>query len=171
MKFKTIAAATLAVATMLGMGACGSSAGAKDDKTITFWHNATAGDGKQYWEDMAKAFEKKTGVKVQIQAIQNEDFEGKLTTAMQDPASGPDVYMTLGGAKTKDMIDAGQAMDLTDKISDTVKKQMSSALESMCPMTARSMVFQSLCSLVASGIPRICSSRLASMPRRPPSAS
>ena len=131
MKFKTIAAATLAVATMLGMGACGSSAGAKDDKTITFWHNATAGDGKQYWEDMAKAFEKKTGVKVQIQAIQNEDFEGKLTTAMQDPASGPDVYMTLGGAKTKDMIDAGQTMDLTDKISDTVKKQMSSALESM----------------------------------------
>ena len=108
MKFKTIAAATLAVATMLGMGACGPSAGAKDDKTITFWHNATAGDGKQYWEDMAKAFEKKTGVKVQIQAIQNEDFEGKLTTAMQDPASGPDVYMTLGGAKTKDMIDAGQ---------------------------------------------------------------
>ena len=131
MKFKTNAAATLAVATMLGMGACGSSAGAKDDKTITFWHNATAGDGKQYWEDMAKAFEKKTGVKVQIQAIQNEDFEGKLTTAMQDPASGPDVYMTLGGAKTKDMIDAGQGMDLTDKISDTVKKQMSSALESM----------------------------------------
>lgn len=50
---------------------------------------------------------------------------------MQDPASGPDVYMTLGGAKTKDMIDAGQGMDLTDKISDTVKKQMSSALESM----------------------------------------
>lgn len=51
---------------MLGMGACGPSTGAKDDKTITFWHNATAGDGKQYWEDMAKAFEKKTGVKVQI---------------------------------------------------------------------------------------------------------
>ena len=131
MKFKTIAAATLAVATMLGMGACGSSAGAKDDKTITFWHNATAGDGKQYWEDLAKAFEKKTGVKVQIQAIQNEDFEGKLTTAMQDPASGPDVYMTLGGAKTKDMVDAGQVMDISDKISDTVKKQMSSALESV----------------------------------------
>ena len=131
MKFKTIAAATLAVATMLGMGACGSSAGAKDDKTITFWHNATAGDGKQYWEDLAKAFEKKTGVKVQIQAIQNEDFEGKLTTAMQDPASGPDVYMTLGGAKTKDMVDAGQVMDITDKISDTVKEQMSSSLDSM----------------------------------------
>lgn len=170
MKFKTIAAATLAVATMLGMGACGSSAGAKDDKTITFWHNATAGDGKQYWEDLAKAFEKKTGVKVQIQAIQNEDFEGKLTTAMQDPASGPDVYMTLGGAKTKDMVDAGQVMDISDKISDTVKSKCLPHWNP-CLMTARSMVFRSLSSLVASGIPRICSSRLASMPCRPLSAS
>ena len=35
MKFKTIAAATLAVATMLGMGACGSRAGAKDGTTLT----------------------------------------------------------------------------------------------------------------------------------------
>ena len=50
---------------------------------------------------------------------------------MQDPASGPDVYMTLGGAKTKDMVDAGQVMDISDKISDTVKKQMSSSLESV----------------------------------------
>lgn len=49
MKFKTIAAATLAVATMLGMGACGSSAGAKDDKTITFWHNATASSIGRIW--------------------------------------------------------------------------------------------------------------------------
>lgn len=170
MKFKTIAAATLAVATMLGMGACGSSTSAKDDKTITFWHNATAGDGKQYWEDLAKAFEKKTGVKVQIQAIQNEDFEGKLTTAMQDPASGPDVYMALGGAKTKDMIDAGQAMDLTDKISDTVKTQMKSSLKSI---TYDGKVYgvRSLSSLVASGIPRICSSRPAAMSHRPLSAS
>lgn len=166
MKFKTIAAATLAVATMLGMGACGSSAGAKDDKTITFWHNATAGDGKQYWEDLAKAFEKKTGVKVQIQAIQNEDFEGKLTTAMQDPASGPDVYMTLGGAKTKDMVDAGQVMELA-----IPSKSKCLPHWIPCLMMARSMVFRSLPSLVASGIPRICSSRLASMPSRPLSAS
>ncbi|NMN02139.1 ABC transporter substrate-binding protein [Bifidobacterium panos] len=130
MKLKTIAAATLAVATMFSMAACGSSKGAKDDTTITFWHNATAGEGKQYWEDLAAAFEEKTGTKVEIQAIQNEDFEGKLTTAMQDPSSGPDVYMDLGGAKTKDMIDAGQVMDLTDKISDTVKKQMAFSLKS-----------------------------------------
>ena len=130
MKFKSVAAATLAVATLFGMSACGTSNSA-DDNTIVFWHNATSGDGKQYWEDFAKAFEEKNpGVTVQIETIQNEDFEGKLTTAMQDPSSGPDVYMALGGAKTKDMVDAGQAMDLTDKISDTIKTQMASSLSS-----------------------------------------
>ena len=71
MKFKTIAAATLAVATMLGMGACGSSTGAKDDKTMTLCLNETAGGGKQYWEDPAQALEKKTGVTVQVLATQN----------------------------------------------------------------------------------------------------
>lgn len=129
MKLKTIAAATLAVATLIGMAGCGGSNSANDDKTITFWHNASSGDGKQYWADLAAAFEKKNpGVKIEIQAIQNEDFAGKLQTAMQDPASGPDVYMSLGGAKTKEMIDAGQSMDLTDKISDTVKTDMKTTL-------------------------------------------
>ncbi|NMM97312.1 extracellular solute-binding protein [Bifidobacterium olomucense] len=129
MKFKSIAAATLAVATLIGMAGCGNSNSANDDKTITFWHNASAGEGKQYWVDLAAAFEKKNpGVKVEIQAIQNEDYAGKLQTAMQDPASGPDVYMSLGGAKTKEMIDAGQTMDLTDKISSTVKSDMKTTL-------------------------------------------
>ncbi|KFI84453.1 putative sugar transporter solute-binding protein [Bifidobacterium reuteri DSM 23975] len=111
------------------MAGCGTSSNANDDKTITFWHNASSGDGKQYWADLAAAFEKKNpGVKIEIQAIQNEDFAGKLQTAMQDPASGPDVYMSLGGAKTQEMIDAGQSLDLTDKISDTVKTDMKTTL-------------------------------------------
>ena len=129
MKLKTFAAATLAVATVIGMSACGGSESSSDDKTITFWHNASAGEGRQYWENLAKSFEEANpGTKVEIQAIQNEDFAGKLQTAMQDPASGPDVFMSLGGAKTKEMIDAGQVMDLTDKISDTVKTDMKTTL-------------------------------------------
>lgn len=132
MKLKSLAAAALVAATVVGLGACGSSNGANDDQTITFWHNATAGDGKQYWEDLAAAFEEANpGVTVNIEAIQNEDFEGKLTTAMQDLSSGPDVYMALGGAKTQDMVNAGQAMDLTDKLSDTVTTQMASSLSSI----------------------------------------
>lgn len=86
MKLKTLAAATLAVATVIGMSACGGSGSSSDDKTITFWHNASAGKGRQYWENLAKSFEEANpGTKVEIQAIQNEDFAGKLQTAMQDP--------------------------------------------------------------------------------------
>ena len=119
MKFKRILAAGVSAAAVLGMAACGGGGSSADDNTIVFWHNATAGDGRQYWEDFAAEFESEhEGVTVQIEAIQNEDFEGKLTTAMQDLGSGPDVFMTLGGQKDQDMIDAGQLMDLTDKISE-----------------------------------------------------
>lgn len=129
MRMKTVAAAAVAVATLLSVGACGSSSASSDDKTITFWHNATSGDGKQYWVDLAASFEKKNpGVKVEIQAIQNEDLAGKLQTAMQDPSSGPDVYLALGGAKTQEMINAGEVMDLTNKISSTVKSDMKTTL-------------------------------------------
>ena len=101
MRFKTVVAAALAVATMVGISACGSSNNA-DDNTITFWHNATSGEGKQYWEDLAADFEKEhAGVKVEIQAIQNEDFGGKLATAMQDLKSGPDVYMCWVGLRRR----------------------------------------------------------------------
>ena len=131
MKFKTIAAATLAVATMLGMV---PAAPALVPKTIRPLRSGitqqlvTASSIGRIWPKRSR---RRPVSRSRSKPSKNEDFEGKLTTAMQDPASGPDVYMTLGGAKTKDMIDAGQAMDLTDKISDTVKKQMSSALESM----------------------------------------
>lgn len=130
MNIKRIAAAGVAVAAVLGFGACGSGSSA-DDNTIVFWHNATAGEGRQYWEDYAAAFEKEhEGVTVQIEAIQNEDFEGKLTTAMQDLSSGPDVFMALGGQKDRDMIAAGQMMDLTDKITDENKEKLGSSLDS-----------------------------------------
>ena len=131
MKFKRILAAGVSAAAVLGMAACGGGGSSADDNTIVFWTNATAGDGRQYWEDFAAAFESEhEGVTVQIEAIQNEDYEGKLTTAMQDLGSGLDVFMTLGGQKDRDMIAAGQLMDLTDKISDTVKTQMAASLDS-----------------------------------------
>lgn len=57
---------------------------------ITMWHNSTTGDGKAYWESAAKAFEKENpNVTIKIEAIQNEDMDGKLQTALQDPNSAP----------------------------------------------------------------------------------
>ena len=129
MKFKTAAAAALAVATILGMGACGSTDSSSGGKTeIVVWENSTTGDGKKFWEDAAAAYEKKNpNVHIKIEAIQNEDMDGKLQTALQDPDSAPDVFLARGGQKLRDVVEAGQAMDLTDKISDTVKTQMKTA--------------------------------------------
>lgn len=130
MKFKTAATAALAVATILGMGACGSTDSSSGGKTeIVVWENSTTGDGKKFWEDAAAAYEKKNpNVHIKIEAIQNEDMDGKLQTALQDPDSAPDVFLARGGQKLRDVVEAGQAMDLTDKISDTVKTQMKTAL-------------------------------------------
>lgn len=132
MKLKTAAAALIAIATLAGTSACGSSIDSSNGgKTeVTVWMNSTTGDGKQYWEDAAAAFEKSNpNVDVKIEAIQNEDLDGKLQTALQDPSSAPDVFMSRGGRKLRDMVEAGQVMDLTDKISSDVKTQMGAALD------------------------------------------
>lgn len=133
MKMKTILAATLAAATLVGAAACGGSSDGKnaDGKTeVVVWMNSTTGDGKQYWEDAAKAFEEKNpDVDIKIEAIQNEDMDGKLQTALQDPESAPDIFLARGGRKLRDVVEAGQVMDLTDKLSSDVKTQMKVALE------------------------------------------
>jgi len=90
--------------------------------TMTFWHNSTTGDGKKYWEDTVAAFEKEhPNVTIKIQAIQNEDMDGKLQTALNSSGSEPTVFMARGGGKLADVVAAGQVMDITDKISAETK--------------------------------------------------
>lgn len=128
MKFKQIAAATLAAATLIGIAGCGSSS-SSNDNTIVLWHNSTTGDGKKFWDDAAKDYMKEhKGVTIKVEAIQNEDLDGKLQTALQDPESAPDIFLSRGGQKTQDQVDAGQIMDLTDKLDNNIKTQMKAAL-------------------------------------------
>lgn len=132
MKIKPILAGTLALATLIGASACGGGDGkTADGKTeVVVWMNSTTGDGKKFWEDAAAAFEKEhADVDIKIEAIQNEDMDGKLQTALQDPDSAPDVFLARGGQKLRDVVEAGQVMDLTDKISDEVRTQMATALD------------------------------------------
>jgi raffinose/stachyose/melibiose transport system substrate-binding protein len=90
--------------------------------TMTFWHNSTTGDGKKYWEDTVAAFEKDhPNVTITIQAIQNEDMDGKLQTALASSGSEPTIFMARGGGKLADVVAAGQVMDITDKISADTK--------------------------------------------------
>lgn len=131
MRLKQVLAAGLSIVTLFSLAACGNSNSASSDgKTeITLWHNSTTGDGKAYWQSAADAFmEDHPNVSIKIEPIQNEDMDGKLQTALQDPNSAPDIFMSRGGKKLRDMVEAGQLMDISDKVSDTVKTQMKSAL-------------------------------------------
>ena len=89
--------------------------------TMTFWHNSTTGDGKKYWEDTVAAFEAANpNVKITIQAIQNEDMDGKLQTALNS-GDEPTVFMARGGGKLADVVAADQVMDISDKIAPDIK--------------------------------------------------
>ncbi|MFE1511771.1 ABC transporter substrate-binding protein [Streptomyces sp. NPDC058726] len=117
----TAAAIGLCVA-LAATGCAGGSdlddgAGSSDGKVgLTFWGNATTGAGKQFWEDAAKAYEAEhPNVTIKIQTIQNEDFDGKLQTALNS-SSAPDIFLQRGGGKMQAMVEAGQikALELTD---------------------------------------------------------
>lgn len=121
------AAAALSAIALSGCAA-GSAAGSGDGVTLTFWHNSTTGDGKQYWADTAAAFEAANpGVTIEIQSVQNEDMDGKLQTALNS-GDAPDVFMARGGGKLADVVKAGQAMDITDGISADAKAAVGSSL-------------------------------------------
>ena len=129
---KIIAGTALAVAGTLALGGCaaGGSGGQNADGsvTLTMWHNSTTGDGKKYWEDTAAAFEAANpGVTIEIQALQNEEVDGKLQTAL-NAGDAPDIFMARGGGKLADIVAAGQAMDLTDKITPEAKAALGNSL-------------------------------------------
>jgi ABC-type glycerol-3-phosphate transport system substrate-binding protein len=95
---------------------------------MTFWHNATTGDGKAYWAATVADFEAANpNVKITVQAIQNEDMDGKLQTALNSGAP-PDIFMARGGGKLADIVAAGQAMDLTKSIDAATKSAVPEAV-------------------------------------------
>lgn len=129
---KTLAVSAAVLMATLGLAACGGGSddsGASSDGSVemTFWHNSTTGDGKAYWESTVADFEKANpGVTIKIQAIQNEDMDGKLQTALNS-GDAPDIFMARGGGKLADVVEAGQAMDLTSAITDETKSALGDA--------------------------------------------
>ncbi len=123
----------LAASVVLAIGGLGLAACGDDDSgdrsggkvTMSFWHNATTGDGKAFWEKTVADFQAANpNVKIEIQSIQNEDLDGKLQTALNS-GDAPDVFMQRGGGKMAAMVKAGQLMDLTGSITDETKKVIS----------------------------------------------
>ncbi|WP_448630552.1 extracellular solute-binding protein [Cellulomonas soli] len=129
---KTLAASAAVLMATLGLAACGSSSddtakGGDGDVQMTFWHNSTTGDGKAFWQSTVKDFEAANpGVTIEIQAIQNEDMDGKLQTALNS-GDAPDIFMARGGGKLAAVVEAGQAQDLTASIDDATKTAVGDA--------------------------------------------
>ncbi len=122
------AASAIMVIGALGAVACGSSGSGTGGKvTMTFWHNATTGDGKAFWEKTVADFEAAhRNVKINIQTIQNEDMDGKLQTALNS-GDAPDIFLQRGGGKMAAMVKAGQLMDITSAVTDATKKVVTEA--------------------------------------------
>ncbi len=132
MKAKRIlsAAAVIAAGALALSGCSGGGTTSDDGKvTMTFWHNSTTGDGKAYWEKTVAAFEEKyPNVTITIQAIQNEEMDGKLQTALNS-GDAPDIFMARGGGKLADVVKANQVMDLTDKVTQATKDALGGVLD------------------------------------------
>lgn len=111
------------------LGACGTGGGGNDDDTsadgtteITWWHNSNTGDGKDYYDQVAKDFEAANpGVTVKVSAMQHEDMLTKLDAAFQ-AGDAPDIYMERGGGELADHVEAGLTKDISEAASAEVEK-------------------------------------------------
>ena len=127
---KLVAVSTALVLGPLGLAACGGDSGGSgggggggnDKVTMTFWHNATTGPGRAFWDKTVKDFmTAHPNVTIKVQSIQNEDLDGKLQTAL-NAGDAPSIFLQRGGGKMAAMVKAGQVMDITSLITDATKK-------------------------------------------------
>jgi len=117
---RTAAIAALGLGVALAASACaggGSSSGngssSSGHVTLSFWTNATPGPGLTYFQNAIKTFEKlHSNVTIKMQTIQNEDYDGKLQTALNSNST-PDIFFQRGGGKMLAMVNANKVQPLT----------------------------------------------------------
>jgi raffinose/stachyose/melibiose transport system substrate-binding protein len=127
---KIVAVAAALALSAVGLTACGGGdddGGSGQGGTMEFWHNATTGPGKAFWEKTVADFQTAhPNVKINIQAIQNEDLDGKLQTALNSGAA-PDIFFQRGGGKMAAMVEAGQVKDISDDLTAETKQAVGDA--------------------------------------------
>jgi raffinose/stachyose/melibiose transport system substrate-binding protein len=127
-----VAAALVSSVSLVACGGGGNeeSGGTSSDSgpvTMSFWHNATTGPGKAFWDKTVADFQTANpGVTIKAQAIQNEELDGKLQTALNS-GSAPDIFFQRGGGKMAAMVEAGQVKDITDAITPETKQALGEA--------------------------------------------
>jgi raffinose/stachyose/melibiose transport system substrate-binding protein len=114
------AVAAAAAGLLLTTAACGSdnSSTASSDPnakvTMTLWTNSTTGPGVDFFKSAAAEFHTAhPNVTIKVQSVQNEDYDGKLQTALQaGKGSAPDIMYQRGGGKMLAMVQAGQLSEV-----------------------------------------------------------
>jgi raffinose/stachyose/melibiose transport system substrate-binding protein len=123
-RFLAGSAALLVGAGLLTGCSAGGGGGGSDDGTLTLWQNSTTGPGQDFWVKAAADFTKANpDVDIDVQTVQNEDFDSKLQTALNS-GDAPDVFLQRGGGKLDAMVKAGQVKDITDGISDDARSDI-----------------------------------------------
>ncbi|WP_237746906.1 extracellular solute-binding protein [Geobacillus vulcani] len=93
----------------------GSDKSNSGKKTLTVWHIET-GAAETALKNAAKRFEEKhPGVTVKLVRYENDPYKTKLSVAM-GAGNPPDVFHSWGGGWLKNFVDAGQVVDITNKI-------------------------------------------------------
>ena len=116
-KTRVAAIAALGLSIALAASACAGGGGnngssSNGQVTLTFWTNATPGPGLTYFQNAVKTYHSlHPNMTIKIQSIQNEDFDGKLQTALNSN-SAPDIFMQRGGGKMLAMVNAGDVQQL-----------------------------------------------------------
>jgi raffinose/stachyose/melibiose transport system substrate-binding protein len=123
-----VALGAMSLAACSGGDDDGGSSGSGGNVTMQFWHNATTGPGKAFWDKTVADFQTANpNVKIKIQQVQNEDLDGKLQTALNS-GSAPDIFLQRGGGKMAAMVEAGQLKDITGDITAETKAAVGPAL-------------------------------------------
>ena len=99
------------------------------------------------------------GVTIKIQAIQNEDMDGKLQTALNS-GDAPDIFMARGGGKLAAVVEAGQVHGPHRCAVATTPSPRSARRRSpRSPSTTRSTACRPPCCPAASTTARTCSTQ------------
>ena len=135
-KTRVAAIAALGLGVALAASACaggssgngggnGGGSSSSGPVTLTFWTNATPGPGLTYFQNAIKAYDTlHPNVTIKMQTIQNEDYDGKLQTALNSNST-PDIFFQRGGGKMLAMVNASKVQPLTLTAAD--KQNVSAA--------------------------------------------
>jgi len=143
MRAKRTALAAAAAGLLLSTAACGSSDNTSDNAdngdggtssgpvTMTLWTNSTTGAGLDFFTNAAAAYHTANpNVTIKVQSVQNEDYDGKLQTALQaGQGSAPDIMYQRGGGKMLAMVQAGQLGEVN--VSSDVQSNISAGAMSI----------------------------------------